>query len=164
MTHYLDAVNAAIDDFETQHLLGTHQQDWKAMVELLADIRDTRQRLHQLEAVVEALCAAIMTDNRLELPALGLLAERHGGKRRTSWDHSRLAGVVARTYATDETSGELDPTLAEVSEAVTSHLLQFAHVDYWRAGVLRSAGIDPDGYATVERGRSTVQITRAGQP
>jgi len=156
---YLAEINAAIDVFEDGLDLDANDRDVKFLVELLADIRASRSRLHGIEAVVESYAARAMTGNRLELP--GLLAERKGGAKRTDWDHMRLAGVVARRYATDVESGEVDPTLAELTEAVSRWLLEFAAIQYWRAGKLREVGIDPDGYATVERGRRTVVITRS---
>lgn len=161
MSGYLDAVNAAVAALTSQSILGDIGQDEKALAVLLADVRDARQALHKFEASVEAATARAMTGNRLELPALGIVAERKGGSKRTEWDHLRLAGVVARSYATDTDTGEVDSTLAEVAEHVSGWLLQFAAVSYWRAGKLREVGVDPDGYATVERGRRTVQIYRA---
>jgi len=161
VTGHLDAVNTAIDALTRLPLLEEAGEDEKALVVLLADLRDARQKLHQLESIVEAATARAMTDKRLELPALGILAERKGGSVYTRWDHPRVAAQVARRYAVDAQSGEIDETLAEVAEHLATWLLDVAHVDYWRTTALRAIGLNPDTYATKERGRRTVHITRS---
>lgn len=155
----LDALNEAIGAL----VIDTEGQDAKHIIEQLAGVREARRRLHRIEANLEAAAARAMTQRRIELPALGIVAERRGGTKRTDWDHPRVASVVARRYAVDA-YGEIDTDLAELAECVAHWLLDFVNVSYWRAGKLRELGVDPDQYATCERGRRTVHLIVADKP
>lgn len=111
--------------------------------------------VRDLEHTVEQLLVATMPSR--QMVADGLVLERKSGSLRKRWDHPAVASKLAARACIDEETGEVlgDSSFAQ---RVTDEILAVGHVDYWRAGELRSRGIDPDRYAETERGQPTVVI------
>lgn len=135
----------------------TDGMDPLGVLYLLADLRDLRVRLQQVEAVVEAAAAQSMTSDRVEAP--GLLAERKGGNVRKRWEHDRLAERVVTAAITDTTTGEL-AVEPDVAHGLVAEVLACAAVSYWRVGALKARGVRFDDACETETGRRTVHISR----
>lgn len=129
---------------------------WEQAVEILHHLRLTRQTLATAESIVETLAARMMRDAGIrdpkEVDGIGVVQVRRGSNRK-AWQHDDLAKQVIDTHLTD-TDGEI-PTPWEVRD----WLLEALAPSYWRAGVLKSLGIQPDEYCETTPGRHTVQIT-----
>jgi hypothetical protein len=82
--------------------------------------------------------------------------QRHGGTKRSKWDHGAVLDALRR-YAQenphDPETGERD-----LAHATYKAITECAGIGYWRTGALKARGIDPDEYATKSEGRSTVVI------
>lgn len=127
------------------------------LLEALAQIRQARQHLARLEAIVERHTAQQMEDKRIEWD--GGYAERRKGAIRKHWLHDDLAHVVTVAALVDPETGELpgDEVRHAVERAV-SELMNTASVAYWRVGQLKRLGIDVGDYCHTEPGRTTVEV------
>lgn len=128
---------------------------------LLADVRDLRIRLAQVEAVIEGHAASAMTSDRVEAP--DLLAERKGGNVRKKWEHDRLAERVTTAAITDKATGEL-AVEPDVAHGLVAEVLACAAVSYWRVGALKARGVRFDDACETETGRRTVHVSRSVTP
>lgn len=144
-------VGAALDEDTTPDIA----------VILLYRIREARKALAELEASVEGTAAGRMPSSK-PLQVGTLIAERKGGAIRKQWEHDRVAWDVIRARLATENDGQV-PSDAEMATAVLVRdaLLNCAQISGWRTTQLRPLGLDPDRYATVERGRRTVHVTAA---
>lgn len=128
--------------------------DPAALVLLLDDLRGLRQELASVEAYAEAQAARAMAGTRrLELPD-GRVAERRPGELRKEWQHGAILGRLW-ALAAEQAGGDLEESATAYRRAIEAG----AHIDYWRVGALRTAGIAADDYCNVERGRATVHIS-----
>jgi hypothetical protein len=132
-------------------------------LDALATVRQARQDLAQVEAVIEQRAARLMSGNVVEWP--GGVAERRFGKDRREWNHDELTEVVTRRIAldaaTDRASGETDDMLeALVRDAIGQYAL--TNRPAWRTTALKQLDVDPDEYCHAIPGRTTVAITQAG--
>jgi len=122
---------------------------------LLFDLRETRKRLADLEAYVEAEAARRMPGPELRFE--GFVAERKGGQDRRQWRHDELAWAVLRPLVVDS-NGEVDESAAELVGMVRDRLLECAQVSGWRLTKLKPLGIEPSDYCETTTGRRTVHV------
>lgn len=128
--------------------------DVPAGISLLADLRDQRKRLAELEAAVESHVARHMGPERFE--AHGVVAERKGGNVYKRWDSGLvLSRVIDRMV---KGSGGEVPDPWQVRDEVTAIFALSPRVT-----ALKARQIDYDDAVTVERGRRTVHIVRADE-
>lgn len=151
-----DAVTRLSEDIPTR--LDATAGDLEAAVLLLADLREARKRLAQVEAYTEAETVRRMRRRNAEVS--GFLVERKGGTKRTDWQHDRLAWAVVRDLAVDG-AGVVDDAALDLIGKVRDRLVNAAGITYWRSTQLRPLGIDPGDYSTAERGRYTIHLTPA---
>lgn len=132
-------------------------------LDALATVRQARQDLAQVEAVLERHAARVMTGNVIEWP--GGVAERHFGKSRKEWAHDDLVRqvvqLIAVDAATDKASGETDEMLAALVQDACARFA-LTHRPDWRVTALKQLGVDADDYCSAIPGRVTVAITQAG--
>lgn len=130
------------------------------LLNALADVRELRKTLQQIESLLETAAARAMGDDRLEVP--GLVATRRGGARR-KWapDHADLISsrLLESHYVTEQ--GEIDQELAKVIEDARADLLECAHIDYWKTTLLTERGIKFSDCCETTFSRRTVQVDRA---
>lgn len=136
--------------------------DLPGLAALLASVRRARATLAFLESEVETAVAGLMGSNVIVVPEIGVL-ERRGGRKRTSWDHARLASLLAVRVAdqrrVDPETGEILPRPpGRLAQDVVDELLACAGVSYWKVGELRARKVDPAGFCEEEPGRATVGI------
>jgi hypothetical protein len=133
--------------------------DVASPLELLAKVRDIRQKLHDVEQYIEREAAVRMGQKRVEWQQ-GFAVRRKTAKKVT-WLSDDLARQVALTAMVDE-NGELPdgPTQQAVS-AVVSAICNAASFGYWRVGQLSLLGIEADEYKHSEPGRWTVEVVSA---
>jgi len=131
----------------------------EAVVRLLADLREQRKQLAEMEAYVEAAAVKRLKYGQQQVGEF--IAEVKGGKDRKSWQHDDLAWAVCRPIAVNENTGEVVTEIAEIIDQVRSRLLNCAQVSGWRVTQLRPLGIDPERYCESTPGRKTVQVTPA---
>lgn len=129
---------------------------------LLAAVRRGRATLAFVESEIETALAGLMASNVVVVPEVGVL-ERRGGRKRTSWDHARLASMLAARVAdqrrVDPGTGEILPRPpGRLAQDVVDELLACAGVSYWKVGELRARKVDPAGFCEEEPGRQTVGI------
>jgi hypothetical protein len=129
-----------------------------ALAALLRDLRRARATLGFLESECESALARAMPARVIELP--GLTLERHGGRKRTNWDHDRLLSLIVSRVPADPESGELISEAAQ--KAITTEVRACAGIAYWKVGELRARDLDPAVFCDEEEGRATVQIREAG--
>lgn len=131
-------------------------------LDVLAAVREARQSLSQIEAVVEARAARLMSSNKVEWP--GGVAERRFGKDRKEWKNDDLAHQVVQLIAGElaaSPEGEIDEMLAAL---IADAVAKYAETNRptWRVTPLKAMGIDPDEFCHAIPGRTTIQITTAG--
>lgn len=136
--------------------------DLPGLAALLASVRRARATLAFLESEVETAVAGLMGSNVVVVPDIGVL-ERRGGRKRTSWDHARLASLLAVRVAdqrrVDSETGEILPRPpGRLAQDVVDELLACAGVSYWKVGELRARKVDPAAFCEEEPGRATVGI------
>lgn len=126
-------------------------EDPVPLVLLLDDLRWLRQELASVEAYAESQAARAMTTRHLTLPD-GRIAERWPGSRK----HWRNRELLAQLWdaAIDFAAGDLDEAVGAFRESIVAA----AGIAYWRVKPLRQAGLDPDDFCDIERGRATVRI------
>lgn len=163
----IGALTVAVDATDRQTLAFLDREgDAATALCLLAQVRNQRVRLAQVESSLETEAARRMRKERLdrvELPGVGVF-ERKSGTARKQWDHSAVAGRVVQTLLVDPTTGEPAPEeYRDFAYLLRDRLLEAGHVDYWRATQLRALGVNPDDFCTSTPGRSSVQYTPAGE-
>jgi hypothetical protein len=136
--------------------------DLPGLAALLASVRRARATLAFLESEVETAVAGLMGSNVVVIPEVGVL-ERRGGKKRTEWDHARLASLLAVRVAdqrrVDPETGEILPRPpGRLAQDVVDELLACAGVSYWKVGELRARKVDPADFCEEGPGRQTVGI------
>lgn len=133
--------------------------DWREAVRRLHHIRDARKSLATSESLLERHCAHLMQEAKVrdpqEIDGVGVVQLRKGTARKT-WDHASLTTEVLHRHLS-QSEGEIPAPWT-----VRDWLLDALAPNYWRAGVLRDLGIDPDDYCAATPGRATVQITANG--
>lgn len=127
-----------------------------AALELLFDLRESRKKLAEIEASVEAIAAQRMSAPKVEWP--GFIAERKGGLDRKHWEHDRLAWACIADLT--QVDGVIDDADAALVASVRDRLLNCAAISYWRTGQVKQLGIDPNDYCETTKGRRTVQVSR----
>lgn len=154
-----DALDSAIDALSTETNLHLEMfGDPEAACQLLLRTRDTRKRLQELEAAVEATAAQRMTGKELRWG--DFVAERRGGWRRVSWRHDDVAWRLIADIAVDARTGEVSEDLAAAVSAARDRIVNAASISGWRVTQLRPAGIDPDDYSESIESRRTVEVRR----
>jgi hypothetical protein len=165
----IDPVDTLVDFVEvsaaslTAHSAGlAGAADLPGLAALLASVRRARATLAFLESEVETAVAALMGSNVVVIPEVGVL-ERRGGKKRTEWDHARLASLLAVRVAdqrrVDPETGEILPRPpGRLAQDVVDELLACAGVSYWKVGELRARKVDPADFCEEGPGRQTVGI------
>lgn len=129
-----------------------------AALELLFDLRESRKKLAEIEAAVEATAAQRMGRQRVEWP--GFIAERKGGLDRKHWRNDDVAWAVIKPLAVDA-NGEYDDAAVSLISQARDRLVNCAQITGWRVTQLRPLGIDPEQYCEVTTGRRTVMVSRA---
>lgn len=155
----LKLVAHAVDALSREPLIDDREGDVAALLLLLDELRTVRQSLATIEAAVEAAAAKLMPRERVELP--GFTAQRRGGGKTTSWQHDRIADRLVTELCTDPDTGELQDETYHNANLVREAILDAAAITYWRKSVLRNRGVRVDDLCETERGRFTIQITRA---
>lgn len=125
------------------------------------EVDQVRRRLADTAASVKSVAARFKNKPEFLVLPNGSTLKLGYSKPRKTWDHSRLAGVVAekvlRKHVNEETG---------VIEAPTSVLMvemfQYAHTDYWRVKALRDdLGLDPDKYCDAGQAEFSLQPVRS---
>ncbi|MGH6691988.1 MAG: hypothetical protein ACREF4_15065, partial [Gammaproteobacteria bacterium] len=123
-----------------QELLDVDSLQLGLKCDALARLRAVRASLQRSEAAIERDISDMMhtaRTRRTEVPGVGMVEVRRGTQRK-QWDHQALAKAWLEAYLS--TLGGEIPKPWDVRDA----LLDAAALSYWRAGVLREYGIDPD--------------------
>lgn len=136
--------------------------DVPGLAALLAAVRRARATLAFLESEVETMVAGLMASSVVVVPEVGVL-ERRGGRKRTEWEHARLASLLAVRVAdqrrVDPATGEILPRPpGRLAQDVVDELLACAGVSYWKVGELRARKVDPADFCEEGPGRQTVGI------
>jgi hypothetical protein len=85
--------------------------------------------------------------------------EIRAGSSRKSWDHDRLASVVAKRIhdsSVDITTGEVVMS----TEQMIQEILKYAAVSYWRVGALKDLDLTADNYCDVSEPKTNLIIKR----
>lgn len=130
----------------------------EAVVRLLADLREQRKALAEIEAYVEACAVKRLAYGQQRVGEY--VAEVRGGKDRKAWQHDRLAFAACQDLAVDD-MGVVVPEVAQIVGQVRDRLLNCAQISGWRVLQLRPLGIDVEAYCESVPGRRTVQVTPA---
>lgn len=132
--------------------------DLASLADDLATAKALTEAARTVQSQIEQACAKALEGTRgpVELPGIGTLQRRNGALRK-SWDHQRLAPVVAQA-AMAVYDADADGPMAEY---VASKLVEAAGLSYWRVGVLRGFGLDPATYCDESYGQPTVQFVPA---
>jgi hypothetical protein len=112
-------------------------------------------RLREGELVDEL--AAEMTEDRLEVPELGVFERRRKADRK-AWDHEGIRRELWKRAecSVDHETGEIESE----AEAQVRTVFECARPE-WRTTALRKYGIDPNEYAEVTYGGYSIQFTGA---
>jgi hypothetical protein len=133
--------------------------DVAGIAALLSTLRRCRTTLGFIESEAEGALARVMPEKIVIIDGVGVL-ERRSGKKRTAWDHRRVAFLLAARVAdrrVDPDTGEVMPP-GVLAGAVTEEILGCAGISYWRVGALRDRNLDPSDYCEENPGRPSVQI------
>jgi hypothetical protein len=158
----LDFIEVSAPSLAGEGLVLAAAADLPGLAALLAAVRRARATLAFLESEIETQLAGLMGSNVVVVPEVGVL-ERRGGRKRTSWDHARLASLLAVRVAdqrrVDPETGEILPRPpGRLARDVVDELLACAGVSYWKVGELRARKVDPAQFCEEEPGRQTVGI------
>lgn len=134
------------------------------IAEMLADVRDARERLHELERTLEHETGRAMLGPNAENPTIRV--ERHRRPERKKWQHDEWKTEVRRKIiqaanlkgatVISRDGEELEISLYELLRKV-----QDVHGSTDpRVTRLRALGIEPDDFCTREPGTWKVDITR----
>lgn len=132
--------------------------DADAAVRLLADLRERRMKLAEIEAFTEAHVARML--DRGKHTVAGFQVEVRGGATWKDWRHDDVAWALCRDIAVDPDTGEINADVTPIIDMVRSRLLNAARPS-WRTTVLKQHGIDAGDYATWTPARRTVQLIAA---
>src|SRR5205823_5534237 len=133
----LDLLDAALTDLAEQAPRVAETATGDALVRLLSDVRERRQRLADVEAYLEAKTAQEFGSGDHE--AGGLAFRVHAGTRRTWKDSRTLAWRVVEPLIIDMETGEYILTADEEGVAqLLDRLCATARLE-WRVTALRSA-------------------------
>lgn len=129
-------------------------------LEILAHIRQERQRLQLSEAIVEAQCAQAMgRTDQVDYPDLH--ATRRGGRwTRKSWDHGTMRSRIAANAALKDDTGEFDAETYEEVMRLLDLVYSLASVSGYKVRGLGELGIEFDDACVREPGRRTVEVNR----
>lgn len=130
--------------------------DADAAVQLLADLRERRMKLAEIEAFTETHVARALHHGKHTVA--GFQVEIRGGASWKDWRHDDVAWQLCRDIAVDPDTGEVNADVTPIIDMVRSRLLNAARPE-WRTTVLRQHGIDPADYSTRTPSRRTVQLT-----
>jgi len=158
----VDFVDVSASALAAQTAMLGAAADLPGLAALLAAVRRARATLAFLESEVETAVAGLMASNVVTIPEVGVL-ERRGGRKRTEWDHARLASLLAVRVAdqrrVDPDTGEILPRPpGRLAQDVVDELLACAGVSYWKVGELRARKVDPADFCEEGPGRQTVGI------
>lgn len=135
------------------------------LVAQLVELTDQRQHIADRIMEVEDLLTAAMRGADVwyvEVPGLPPI-KRHGGKKRSSWDHEAVFTTLRLLAREPRHRKMADPEAGEIEspeEAVARHIKECAYVAYWRAGDLKARGVQPDQFCEVSYGRQTIEVIR----
>ena len=152
------------------HLIGAVRKELAALDGEVSNGGDVATLALGLDELRAARCELAMVHDALEAQLVRAMGGRwetsidgvggikvRGGKERKKWRHDDLwpfalkqARIVGPLPGTPESEGE---TAVRIVRSA-------AHVDYWRAKVLKGWGIDPDEFCEVGWGRKTIEIVR----
>lgn len=132
--------------------------DVPTLARQLAVAKELTDAARGVQSQIEKACARALRDTRgiVEVPGLGTI-ERHGGKKRTEFDHPAIVSKLAeKAHDLAMETGEHPADVAAriVADAAGMDTASAS----WRATSLRKYDIDPDKYATVDYGQPTVQL------
>lgn len=144
----LDVAMKGVDDADLPYT------DLAALFDALQQARQDASRLEGDLAKTTAHTMRTAGTKTAEIDGVGVVEWTRGSTRK-AWDHDALTGQVLDRHLTDA-GGEIDPW------AIRDALFKAAHVDYWRAGVLRDLGLDPGDYCETTPGRLGLRVTRPG--
>lgn len=169
MTTYdvaLDAV-AAIDATEVAATIAYADNDLDALANMLAHVGTTITVLRNIEAMIEAATMAAMdrTGTTEAITSAGTLIKT-SGREKKRYDHARIVSTLAARMAdelTDRETGERAP-LAVVCETVAREMANATGATApsftgWRAGVLKSHGMNVHSYCDHEDGTPKLLFT-----
>lgn len=127
-------------------------------LEILAHIREQRQRLQLSEAIVEAQCAQAMGKvDQVDYPDLH--ATRRGGKyTRKGWDHPTMRSRIAANAALKDDTGEFDGDVYEEVLRLLDLVYSVVSVSGYKVRNLGELGIEYDDACVREPGRRTVEV------
>lgn len=125
-------------------------------VRLLADLRERRLKLAEVESYVETQVSRRLGKGKHK--AAGWQVQVHSDGRWTDWRHDDVAWKVCRDIAVDPATGEVVPEVAQIVDEVRSRILNCARPS-WRLTPLRDLGLDPSDFATWQCGRASVTLT-----
>ncbi len=126
--------------------------------QVLDNLRETTARLKLVDSLLLGdLSKRTPFEERLIALPEGGTMEVGKTKPRKTWDHKRLASVVAEHIlhdAIDPETGAIDvPTTQLIQE-----MLDYVSITSWKVTSLKKAGIDPDNYCERGDAKATVQI------
>ena len=123
----------------------------------LDELRTARAELAMVHDALEAQVVIAMRSRwEARLDGFGGIKVR-GGKERKTWRHDDLWPLALKRARTIGPPPGIAETEAETALRIVRDA---AHVDYWRAKVLKGWGLDPDEFCSVSWGRKTVEIVR----
>lgn len=136
------------------------------LAELLADLRDARERLYALERDTEVTLAKAMTTDEVDTPTLRV--ERRRGTDRKSWDHAGwqvdARRQVLRKHGLAGAQGVLTPDgeviPAEVLAEALAELQSVHGSTAPRTTQLKGLGLDPRDYCESSPGAWRVSVRR----
>lgn len=157
----LDVVDASAPALAEEGARLAAAGELEGLAILLAAVRRNRATLAFVELELETALARIMPATTMAVASVGVL-ERRAGKKRTAWDHTRLASLLAARVGDrrfDPATGEeLARPPAVLAQDVADELLACAGLSYWKTGALKARGLDPGQFCEEEPGRTTVGI------
>jgi len=140
---------------------------WQALGEF-QDPEDTAEALRSLRAVVAGLRMIDddLADRLADVVSYGdtSFGDRRVTKRRGSirkaWDHDAIIPrLVAQALDERRIDRETGEVLETEASAVVRVLKEGAGISYWRTGVLKKRGLDPDEYCSTEAGRTRIEVS-----
>lgn len=144
----LAELRKAIVRLDDQRQLLAEIGEWERLVYGLDGLRVLIADLQTLARSVEDDAIALMPTKRVELE--GLAAEKRSGSKVTHWDDDAVLKAL------------LDKAEIGTPLELGREILRAGAVSYWRKGVLRELGVEPDELCDSTPGRPTLQLTRAG--
>ena len=135
--------------------------DWESLGDGLERIRALKRQLSTLERHVEDHVAALMPDKRIVTPGLGM--ERRTSKDRRGWQSEEiLRELHAQSWADGDGVQRTEGEAFEVFYESVKECVPLTGSLAWRVKALAEYGIDPEDYAEVTPGRTSVSTWRPG--